>query len=92
LTKLASSNEATRNKAQAVFVQPLKIMIEQLKLLLQAQPVSLKTLPPDLTQLASRNKGVLPIWGPTFRALDSSDRSVAVRIGNVVEYLSTIQK
>jgi len=35
---------------QSVFVDPLKIMIEQLKLLLQAQPVSLKTLPPDLVR------------------------------------------
>jgi len=50
LTKLAGSNEATRNKMQSVFVDPLKIMIEQLKLLLQAQPVSLKTLPPDLVR------------------------------------------
>jgi len=35
---------------------------------------------------------VMPVWGPTFRALDSNDRSVAVRIANVVEYLATIQK
>src|SRR5205085_1029873 len=35
LTRLVDSNEATRNKAQAVFVAPLKIMVEQLKLLLQ---------------------------------------------------------
>ena len=31
-------------------------------------------------------------WGPTFRALDSSDRSVALRIANVVEYLASIQQ
>jgi hypothetical protein len=81
-------------------------------------PVSaaLKTPPPDLTELAAKNKGVfprarvrdyitngaadipahgsrvMPVWGPTFRALDSSDRSVAVRIANVVEYLATLQK
>jgi hopanoid biosynthesis associated RND transporter like protein HpnN len=48
LAKLAESNEATRNKAQVVFVTPLKIVLEQLKSLLQAQPVSLKTLPADL--------------------------------------------
>ena len=34
----------------------------------------------------------MPVWGPTFRALDSSDRSVAIRIANVVEYLATIQQ
>ena len=58
LTKLADSNEATRNKAQAVFVDPLKIMLEQLKLLLQAQPVSLKTLPPDLVRSWQTKEGV----------------------------------
>ena len=42
--------------------------------------------------IAAHGTGSMPVWGPTFRALDSSDRSVAVRISNVVEYLSTIQK
>jgi hopanoid biosynthesis associated RND transporter like protein HpnN len=58
LTQLANSNEATRNKVQAVFVEPLKIMIEQLKLLLQAQPVSLKTLPPDLVRSWQTKEGI----------------------------------
>jgi hopanoid biosynthesis associated RND transporter like protein HpnN len=48
LLKLAGSNEATRNKAQAVFVTPLKVVLDQLKSALQARPVSLKTLPADL--------------------------------------------
>jgi hopanoid biosynthesis associated RND transporter like protein HpnN len=48
LSKLAESDQATRDKAQAVFVDPLKVVIERLKNLLQAQPVSLKTLPPQL--------------------------------------------
>jgi hopanoid biosynthesis associated RND transporter like protein HpnN len=48
LSKLADSNEATRNKVQAIFVMPLKVVLEQLKNSLQAQPVSLKTLPADL--------------------------------------------
>jgi uncharacterized protein len=48
LSKLADSNEATRNKVQAIFVTPLKVVLEQLKNSLQAQPVSLKTLPADL--------------------------------------------
>jgi hopanoid biosynthesis associated RND transporter like protein HpnN len=58
LTKLADSNEATRNKAQAVFVDPLKIMLEQLKLLLQAEPVSLKTLPADLVRSWQTKEGI----------------------------------
>jgi uncharacterized protein len=48
LSKLAESNEATRNKAQAIFVSPLKLVLDQLKDSLQAQPVSLKTLPAEL--------------------------------------------
>ncbi len=48
LSKLAESNEATRDKAQAVFVTPLKVVLEQVKTSLEAQPVSLNTLPPNL--------------------------------------------
>jgi hopanoid biosynthesis associated RND transporter like protein HpnN len=48
LTKLAGSNEATRDKTQAIFVNPLKVVLDGLKNSLQAQPVSLKTLPADL--------------------------------------------
>ena len=48
LSKLADSNQATRDKTQAIFINPLKVVLGQLKNSLQAQPVSLKTLPPDL--------------------------------------------
>jgi hopanoid biosynthesis associated RND transporter like protein HpnN len=48
LTKLAESNQANRDKTQAIFVNPLKIVLDQLKKSLQAQPVALKTLPPEL--------------------------------------------
>jgi hopanoid biosynthesis associated RND transporter like protein HpnN len=48
LAKLADSNQATRDKAQNIFVTPLKVVLDQLKNTLQAQPVSLKTLPADL--------------------------------------------
>jgi hopanoid biosynthesis associated RND transporter like protein HpnN len=48
LSKLADSNPATRDKTQSIFVSPLKIVFDQLKNSLQAQPVSLKTLPADL--------------------------------------------
>jgi hopanoid biosynthesis associated RND transporter like protein HpnN len=50
LSKLAESSQATRDKAQAIFVTPLKLVLDQLKSSLQAQPVSLKTLPPDLVR------------------------------------------
>jgi uncharacterized protein len=48
LSKLASSDQARREKAQAIFVNSLKVVLAQLKSSLQAQPVSLKTLPADL--------------------------------------------
>jgi len=34
----------------------------------------------------------MPVWGPTFTALDPSDKVVIVRIFNVVAYLESIQK
>ncbi len=48
LSKLAESNQATRDKTQAIFVTPLKLVLDQLKKSLQAQPIGLKTLPADL--------------------------------------------
>jgi hopanoid biosynthesis associated RND transporter like protein HpnN len=50
LSKTASASEAVRNKVQAVFVAPLQIMLDQLRNSLQAQPVSLETLPQDLVK------------------------------------------
>ena len=50
LAKLAESDQATRDKTQAIFVDPLKVVLDQLKNSLQAQPVSLKTLPADLVK------------------------------------------
>ena len=48
LLKLAGSNQATRDKTQAIFVEPLKLVLDQLKDSLQAAPISLKTLPAEL--------------------------------------------
>jgi hopanoid biosynthesis associated RND transporter like protein HpnN len=48
LSKLAGSSEALRNKTQAVFVTPLKIMLDQLRNSMQAQTVTLQSLPADL--------------------------------------------
>jgi hypothetical protein len=48
LTKLAAADPATREKAQNVFVRPLLIVLDQLRSSLQAQPITLATLPPEL--------------------------------------------
>jgi hypothetical protein len=44
------------------------------------------------SDIPEHGSSIMPVWGPTFRALDSSDQSVALRIANVVEYLASIQK
>jgi uncharacterized protein len=61
LSKLAESSEATRNKAQAIFVTPLKVVLDQLKSSLQAQPVSLKTLPPDIVSAWKAKDGLMRV-------------------------------
>ena len=61
LSKLAESDEATRDKTQAIFVTPLKVELDQLKNLLQAQPVSLKNLPASLTDSWKTKEGLMRV-------------------------------
>ena len=61
LSKLAELNEAMRNKVQAIFVTPLKVVLDQLKSSLQAQPVSLKTLPADLVAGWKTKDGIIRV-------------------------------
>lgn len=61
LSKLADSNQATRDKTQAIFVAPLKVVLNQLKNSLQAQPVSLKTLPADLVNSWKTKDGLMRV-------------------------------
>jgi hopanoid biosynthesis associated RND transporter like protein HpnN len=61
LSKLAGSDQATRDKTQAIFVTPLKVVLDQLKNLLQAQPVSLKTLPASLTGSWKTKDGLMRV-------------------------------
>jgi mono/diheme cytochrome c family protein len=44
---------------------------------------------PDIPAHGSRE---MPVWGPTFHALDSSDRAAELRLANIVEYISSIQR
>jgi mono/diheme cytochrome c family protein len=41
--------------------------------------------------IAAHGPADMPVWGPTFRALDPNDVLVKVRIENVVDYLQTLQ-
>src|SRR5205814_4375108 len=61
VAKLADSNQATRAKAQYIFVMPLKVVLDQLKNTLQAQTVSLKTLPPELVDSWKAKDGLMRI-------------------------------
>jgi uncharacterized protein len=61
LEKLAASDEATRNKAQAVFVTPMNVVFNQLKDVLQAQPVSLSTLPQGLVSAWKSKDGLMRV-------------------------------
>jgi hypothetical protein len=48
LAKLAQASKATREKAESTFIAPLNVALDQVRGLLKAQPVSVKTLPPDI--------------------------------------------
>lgn len=61
LEKLANGDEATRNKAQDVFVTPLKIVFDQLRNAMQAETVTLKSLPPDLVSAWKSKDGIIRV-------------------------------
>jgi uncharacterized protein len=61
LSKLAGSDQATRDKAQNIFVSPLKIVFDELKNTLQAAPVSLNTLPPELVAGWKAKSGLMRV-------------------------------
>ena len=61
LSRLADSNEAVRDKTQGIFVTPLKVVFNQLKNALQAKPVTMKTLPPDLVRGWKTKDGLMRV-------------------------------
>jgi mono/diheme cytochrome c family protein len=42
-------------------------------------------------RLAAHGSSEMPVWGPTFLALEPSDTLVKTRIANVVRYIESIQ-
>lgn len=61
LSKLAESTQAVRDKAQSIFVTPLKITFDELKNTLQAQSVTLKTLPQELVDGWKTKDGLMRV-------------------------------
>jgi hypothetical protein len=44
------------------------------------------------TDVPAHGSREMPVWGPAFHALDSSDRAADERLASIVEYLSSIQR
>ena len=61
LEKLANASEATRNKAQAVFVDPLNVVLDQLRNAMQAGPVTLQNLPEVLLRAWKAKDGLMRV-------------------------------
>lgn len=61
LQKLADADQATRDKAQDVFVSPLKVTLDGMKALLTAQPVTAKNLPPELVNAWKSRDGLIRV-------------------------------
>jgi hopanoid biosynthesis associated RND transporter like protein HpnN len=61
LQRLADSDQATREKTQAIFVTPLKAVLDQLKNSLQAKPVNLNNLPADLVSGWKTKDGLMRV-------------------------------
>ncbi|MCP4620161.1 MAG: MMPL family transporter [Bradyrhizobium sp.] len=61
LQKLADADQATRDKAQNVFVAPLKMTLDGLKALLSAQPFTAKDLPPELVNAWRSKDGLIRV-------------------------------
>ena len=45
----------------------------------------------SVTDSKAHGAGEMQVWGPTFRGLDPADPRVSVRIGDVADYLESIQ-
>ncbi len=61
LQKLADGDQALRNKAQDVFIAPLRITLDGMKALLTAQPVTLKNLPPEIVEAWKAKDGLIRV-------------------------------
>jgi hopanoid biosynthesis associated RND transporter like protein HpnN len=61
LQKLADGDQALRNKAQDVFIAPLRITLDGMKALLTAQPVTPKNLPPEIVDAWKAKDGLIRV-------------------------------
>ncbi|MDB5447318.1 MAG: hopanoid biosynthesis associated transporter-like protein HpnN, partial [Phenylobacterium sp.] len=82
LEALANGGAPARARAQTALVPPLKIMLDQVRSLLSAEPVTLQTLPPDLVRdwVAADGRARVQV-SPTG---DSNDNKVLQRFSKAV--------
>src|SRR5712692_1135418 len=86
LAKLASGDEAMRGRAHAAMIPSLNTALDELRHYLQAQPVTLETLPPEIarewvTQDGRYKVEILPKGDPTD---NETDRQFARAVQAVV--------
>jgi len=57
LSKLAEGDKAMRDRVEAVFIAPLQVMLDQVRSLLKAAPISVKSLPSEIASEWSMTDG-----------------------------------
>jgi hopanoid biosynthesis associated RND transporter like protein HpnN len=82
LTKLADGSPELRARAAATLIAPLNTLLDQIRALLQAEPVTLQTLPPDLTADWVAKDGHARV--EVFPKGNSNDNANLVRFANAV--------
>ena len=82
LSGLATADQAARDRVQTIFVRPLLIVLDQLRNALQAQPVSLETLPPDLVSTWKTTDGRVRV--EVLPSGDSNDNETLRKFADVV--------
>jgi hopanoid biosynthesis associated RND transporter like protein HpnN len=86
LRKLASGPAANRAQAQALLIPPLNTLLTQLRGLLQAQPVTRASLPPELVRDWVAPDGQARIQ--VFPTGDSNDNKVLARFSKAVRAIA----
>jgi uncharacterized protein len=83
LDTLAQGSAALRSRAADTLITPLSVMLDRLRTMLQAQPVTLETLPPDLVRdwVASDGRARTQV----FPRGDSNDNRTLERFSRAVQ-------
>ena len=82
LAKLADGSPDLRARASATLITPLNTLLDQIRALLQAEPVTLQTLPPDLAADWVAKDGQARV--EVFPKGDSNSNANLVRFANAV--------